>query len=108
MDPGLVTPNTFQQRVEERLRAALKELGVQVDSRRVGWEVIESLPREPPEAFVYIKAQELEVAIREGSVSYTITGKGDYYEIPDYANADALADALLSAVTARWRRPQRE
>ena len=108
MDPGPATPNDFQKRVEDRLNAALKELGVKVDSRRVGWEVIELLPREPPEAVVYIEAGDLDVAIRERSVSYTISGKGDYWEMPDYPNADALADAFLAAVTERWHREQRK
>lgn len=107
MDPGQVTLNGFQKRVEERLNAALHELGLQVDSRRVGWEEM-PFGSQQPEAVVHVKAQELDVRIREDSVSFTLFGKGNYmYEMPDYANADALADAFLRALTDRWRKQPR-
>lgn len=105
MDRGEVTLNDFQRRVEERLNAALKEFGLQVDRRRVGWE--EGFSPRQAETIIYVRAQELEVRIREDSVSFTLSGKGNYmYEMPDYANPDALADALLAAV--RWHKQPRK
>ncbi len=106
MDPGQVTLNDFQARIEQRLNTALKELGLQVESRRVGWE--EAATRTgPPEAVAHIRAQALDVRIREDSVSFTLSGKGDYYEVIDYPSADALADAFLAVLTQRWRRQPR-
>jgi hypothetical protein len=107
MDPRQVTPNDFQRRVEQRLNAALKDLGLQVDSRRVGWEEPEFDPRQG-ESVVHVRAGEIEVRIRENSASFTVSGKGDYYEMPDYTNPEALADALLASVTERWHGRQRK
>ena len=102
-DPVIL--NDFQKRLEQRLIAALKELTLHVDRRRVGRE--EVLYSRQPEAVLHLSAQDLEVRIREESVSFTISGKGDYYEMPDYSNADALADAFLAALTERWHKRQR-
>lgn len=106
MEMGQVTLNGFQERLEQRINATLKKLGLQVDSRRVGWEDAATRTG-PSEAVVHLRAQELEVRIREDSVSFTLSGKGDYYEMPDYPNADALADAFLAVVTERWHRQSR-
>ncbi len=84
----------------------LEELGLQVDSRRVGWEEAAFSSRKP-EAVVHVRAQELDVRIREDSVSFTISSKGDYYEMPDYSNADALADAFLAELAKRWLKQPR-
>ena len=103
MNTDPVILNEFQKRLEERLNAALKNLGLQVDSRRVGREEVFSRQRSD-EAVVVVKAQQLGVRIREDSVSFEISGKGDYYEMPDYANADALADTFLAVLTERWHK----
>jgi hypothetical protein len=103
MDSAQVALNDFQKRVEQRLNAALKELELHVESRRVGSEELPFHSRQPPESVVHIRAQELEVRIRENSVSFEVSGKGDYYEMPDYQTADALADALLSTIRQRLR-----
>jgi hypothetical protein len=107
MDPGQVTLNDFQKRVEERLNAALKQLGLQVDSRRVGWE--EDFSPRQAEAVVVVMARDLGVRIREDSVSFGFSDKDNYYyEILDYPNPDALADAFLAALTEGWHRQQRQ
>jgi hypothetical protein len=103
MDPADVTPNAFQRRVEERLQAALNELALPIEARRVGLEAMPAHSHQPPEAVVHIRARDLEVRIREDSVSFEISGKGDYYEMPDYQTADALADAFLGSVKERLR-----
>jgi hypothetical protein len=100
-----VTLNDFQRRVEQRLNAALKELGLPVDKRRAGWEEAGPNSRHR-EAVVHIRAQELDVRIREDSVSFAISDKGDYYEMLDYSDAEALADAFLTALTERWHKPR--
>src|SRR5258708_10366977 len=102
MDPSQVTLNDFQKRVEQRLNAALKELGLKVDSRGVGWEEVPFSPRKPAEGVVHIIARDLDVMIREDSVGFTISGKADYIEMLDYSNADALPHAFLTALTERW------
>ncbi|MGD0992002.1 MAG: hypothetical protein ABR998_05995 [Gemmatimonadales bacterium] len=101
MDPGQATLNDFQKRLEERLNAALKGLGVQVDSRRVGWEEVFS-PRRA-ESVVHVRARDLDVRIREDSVSFTLSGKGEYYEMPDYQSPDALADSFLGTLSTRFQ-----
>jgi hypothetical protein len=102
MDSGQVPLNDFQKRVEQRLNAALEELGLQVDSRRVGREEVPFSTQKPTEAVIHIMARDLDVVIREDSVGFTISGKDDYIEMLDYSNADALADAFLAALTQRW------
>src|SRR6266540_2275200 len=104
MDRGQVTLNDFQKLVEQRLSAALQKLGLQVDSRRVGWEEVPFSTAKPAEAVVHIMARDLDVMIREDSVGFTISGKDDSIELLDYSNADALADAFLTALTERWRK----
>lgn len=101
MDRTQVPLNDFQVRVEQRLNAALGQLGSQIESRNVGWEAAAS-PSQPREAIVHLRVQELDVRIRENSVSFTLSGKGDYYEMADYRDPDALSDAFLTALTKRW------
>lgn len=102
MSTHQLTLNDFQKRVDERLNVALDNLGLRVDSRRIGKEKVPFLSAEP-EVVIYVRAQDLSVAIREDSASFTIAGKDDYYEMQDYPNPDALADALLAELTKRWR-----
>jgi len=98
-----VALNDFQKRLEDRLSAALTDLGVQVDSRRVGQEY-EPLYSPQPETFVEITAGNIVVRIREDSVAFEVSGKGDYCELLDYSSVDALADALVSKLTQRLSR----
>ena len=93
-----MTLNDFQKRVEERLNVAFKDLGLAVDSRRIFREKVPFLSRDS-EIVVDIRVRDFEVGIREHSASFTLSGKGHYYEMPDYPNADALADALLKELT---------
>lgn len=104
MDPRQATLNDFQTCVERRLNAELNDLGLRIDLRRVGWEEIPfPVSSKNREAVVEIRAKELSVRIREDSVGYEISGKGDYYEMQDYGNPDALADAFLPVLSKRWR-----
>lgn len=96
--------NGFQKRVEARLNAWLEDIGLRVDSRHVVRETIPSLPSEVPEVAIRLRARDLEVAIRENSVGFTIAGQEDYCEALDYRDADALADAFLATLTKRWGR----
>ncbi|SRR6266513_1249203 len=104
MDPGQVTLNDFQKLLEQRLNTALQKLGLQVDSRRVGWESVPFSTGKPAETVVHIMARDLDVMIREDSVGFTISGKDDSIELLDYSSADALADAFLTALTKQLRK----
>lgn len=102
---GEPTLNTFQERLAQRLEAALARWGCRIDVRRAGWEEAAS-PSGRPEAVLHVAAQALEVRIREDSVGFTLSGRDDYYELVDYSDADALADAFLAAVTRQWKKQQ--
>lgn len=86
--------NGFQRRVERLVTDGLASLSRQVEDRRIG--------REEPvagsgssETVLYLRAHEVELRIREDSMSYTVGDAGDYFEMADYRNAEALVIAFL-------------
>jgi len=104
MNSDQIAPNDFQIRVEQRLSAVLSDIGRTVDNRKVQ-RVEPTFYSRQPEIVVFIVASDLKVWIHENTVSFEVSGKGDYYEMPDYQSADALADAFLTALTTRLREP---
>lgn len=92
--------NGFQRLVEELVTQRLVRLARQVEERRIG--------REAPvagsgksETVLYLRARDVELRIREDSMSYSIGNDGDYFEMADYRSAEALVDAFCVHVQRR-------